>query len=372
MKLFDILLSFGRKTHTCRAIYWFLNDCLAHRRVRMDLDVAEKLMAAHHADEGYSCLIKNHVELHPHYDLLIVVPVYNAEKYIADCVMSILQQQTDYAFRVVVVDDGSTDGTAAILRQFGSEEKITVVRQENRGVSAARNRALQQIDARYVMFVDADDMLPQDAVESLLEKAYECNSDIVEGCIERMDGEVVVSHTDCDDTDGISGYACGKLIKASLFERVGFPEGYRYEDTIISLILCPLSHRMSTIESTVYLYRKHSDSFTSHEHHNYASLDAYWVVRRLLRDAKTLDISFDGRLYASFLQGMKLSGPRVNSLDTDTSYAYFAAMCCLTSKLFHEVSLQSHTDRMGKALKKLDKAVRSNDYTKYMLASYFL
>lgn len=372
MSILDALLYVGRKTHTCRALFWFLNDCLAHERVRMDVDGAEELMSAHHADMGGSCLLCNHVEQHPHSDLIIVVPAYNAEKYIEECVLSLLRQQTDYAFRALVVDDGSTDGTSAILRRFGSEERITVVRQENSGVSAARNRALQQIDARYVMFVDADDVLPSDAVESLLEKAYECNSDIVEGGIERMDGSNVVCHTDCDDADDISGFACGKLIKASLFERVGFPVGYRYEDTLMSFILCPLAHRMSTVGNTVYLYRMHSGNFTSHERHNYASLDAYWVARRLLSDAAALGIPFDAQLYTSFLHGLKLSGQRMNSLDTDTSHAYFAAMCSMASHYFPDASPICSTDRTGKAYRELDKAVRRNDYTKYMLASYFL
>ncbi len=372
MRILDTLLAVGRGTHMCRAVFWFLNDCLSHRRVRMDLEAAEELMAARHADGGRSCLTVNRVEPQPKYDLLVVVPAYNAGKYVEDCVISLIRQQTDYAFRVAVVDDGSTDGTAAILRRFGAEERITVVRQENRGVSAARNKALQHIDARYVMFVDADDTLPPDAVESLLEKAYECNSDIVEGCISRMDGGVAVIHTDCDEADDISGFPFGKLIKASLLERVGFPEGYRYEDTIMSLILCPLARRMSTVENTVYMYRMHEGNFTSNERHNYASLDAYWVVRRLLRDAETLGIPFDARLYTSVLHGMKLSGQRMNSLDTDTSRAYFAAMCCLVSRYFPDVSPVSRTDRGGKALMELDKAVRRNDYTKYMLASYFL
>lgn len=372
MKLLDALLAVGRATHTCRAVYWFLNDCLSHRRVRMDLAGAEELMADHHADGGRSCLVSNRVDRQPDYDLLIVVPAYNAEKYIEDCVVSLIGQQTDYAFRVTVVDDGSTDGTAAILRRFASEERITVVRQKNMGVSAARNKALQHIDARYVMFVDADDTLPAGAVQSLLEKAYECNSDMVEGCIGRMDGKMAVCHTDCDDADSVSGFACGKLVKASLLERVGFPEGYRYEDTLFSLVLCPLSHRMSTIESTAYLYRMHKDNFTSHERHNYASLDAYWVVRRLLHDAETLGIPFDARLYTSFLQGMKLSGQRMNSLDTYTSHAYFAAMCNIASRYFPDMSPVCSADRTGKAMRELDKAVRRNDYTKYMLASYFL
>ncbi len=365
MKYLDNLLHIGRITHTCRVMYQLLNACLPHEYVRMETEKAEGVLAGHYADKGRSCLVRNDVEPNPNFDLLIIVPVCDAEDYVEDCIISLLRQQTQYAFHVVVVDDGSTDGTASILHRFDSEPRITIVQQENKGVSAARNRGLQHIDARYVTFVDADDYLPPYAVESLLEKAYECNSDIVEGSAESTAGDKIVSHTDADDASYVSGYPWAKLIKASLFSKVGFPEGYRYEDTIVNFILCPLSHRKSSIEETVYYYRIYDGNFTSHEFRNYATLDSYWVVKRLLGDVQTLGIPFDNELYRNLLMGMKLSGPRMNSLDEDTCKAYFAAMCNLASQSFPDCKADGR-------LRELDKAVRCHDFTRYLLASYFI
>ncbi len=84
-----------------------------------------------------------------------ILPVYNGERFLAEALDSVLGQNVP-SLEVLVVDDGSTDGTAAILDQFGS--KIRVISQDNRGVSAARNRGLDEVDSEFVAFQDCDDL----------------------------------------------------------------------------------------------------------------------------------------------------------------------------------------------------------------------
>src|SRR5450759_1882450 len=84
----------------------------------------------------------------------VIIPSYNHERYIRQCVDSVLcQSRKD--FEVIVVDDGSTDGTPDILRGFG--EKITFIRQENRGTQAARNVGIQASTGEFVALLDSDD-----------------------------------------------------------------------------------------------------------------------------------------------------------------------------------------------------------------------
>src|SRR5438132_1122109 len=92
----------------------------------------------------------------------ILIPVYNAEAFVAEAIQSALDQ-TWPAKEVIAVDDGSTDRSPEILEGFGGRVKI--IEQENRGASAARNRALNQAQGEFIQFLDADDLLSPDKLE---------------------------------------------------------------------------------------------------------------------------------------------------------------------------------------------------------------
>lgn len=107
----------------------------------------------------------------------VVIPVFNGEKVIEACLRSVLAQ-TDVDMEIVVVDDGSTDSTWAILqRMVAQDERIHAIRQANGGVSTARNTALEHCQGEYVRFVDADDVLPPGSMQALLKRAQ--GSDLV-------------------------------------------------------------------------------------------------------------------------------------------------------------------------------------------------
>lgn len=96
--------------------------------------------------------------------LSIIIPAYNAEAYLPQCLDSILAQERQ-GCEVIVVDDGSTDGTAALLERYPD---VKVVHQENRGMSTARNRGLDEARGEYILFVDSDDLLTDGALETLV------------------------------------------------------------------------------------------------------------------------------------------------------------------------------------------------------------
>ena len=103
----------------------------------------------------------------------IIIPVYNAEQYLEDCLLSI-SQQTFGNFEILAVNDGSTDRSLEILKKYQEKEpRLKVFSQENKGVSAARNLGVEYAKGEYIAFVDADDTISPDFFEKLLRNSIE-------------------------------------------------------------------------------------------------------------------------------------------------------------------------------------------------------
>ena len=109
----------------------------------------------------------------------VIIPVYNVEEYLRECVDSVLNQ-TYQNFEVILVDDGSTDSSGQICDEYvEKDERITVIHQKNGGLSVARNTGLSDANGNYVYFLDSDDYIAENTFESLLTIAKKDNSDIV-------------------------------------------------------------------------------------------------------------------------------------------------------------------------------------------------
>ena len=115
------------------------------------------------------------------YDLMIIVPIYNSAECIEMCLQSLLHQKTNYTYKIICVDDGSTDQTESILQKYKKFSNVEIIRQKNAGVASARNKALKNICGQYVLFVDSDDLLPEYSIELLMSTAIKNKADIVEG-----------------------------------------------------------------------------------------------------------------------------------------------------------------------------------------------
>lgn len=113
----------------------------------------------------------------------LVVPVFNVELYLAECLNSLLLQ-TLKEIEIIIVDDGSTDHSGEIANQYAQKDRrIRVIHQENRGLAAARNRGIELAKGKYIAFVDSDDWVKVDAYQGLYERADFLDSDIVLGSI---------------------------------------------------------------------------------------------------------------------------------------------------------------------------------------------
>lgn len=109
----------------------------------------------------------------------IIVPVYNTEKYLKQCMQSLVNQ-TYKNIEIIVINDGSTDQSQKILEKYlEKDSRVKIIFQENKGISAARNRALELASGRYIMFVDSDDWIELNTCQIALRELKEHNSDIV-------------------------------------------------------------------------------------------------------------------------------------------------------------------------------------------------
>lgn len=112
----------------------------------------------------------------------VIIPVYNSERYIEKCLNSVLNQ-TFQDFELIVVNDGSKDKSQKILETFQEKEpeKITLIKQENKGVSKTRNEAIKTAKGKYVMFIDNDDFIDKDYIETFVKEIEKDDFDVVLG-----------------------------------------------------------------------------------------------------------------------------------------------------------------------------------------------
>lgn len=122
--------------------------------------------------------------------LSIVIPIYNKEAYVEACLKSLLEQDFQ-DFELIAVDDGSTDGSGDLCdRMAAKDQRIRVIHQKNGGVTAARRRGVEEARGRYIMFVDADDMLLPHAMRVLHTAIEETQADEVVGCYVTQKGRL--------------------------------------------------------------------------------------------------------------------------------------------------------------------------------------
>lgn len=349
-----------------------------------DVDAALRRLAAFSPDAGRSCLHANAV-CAPEHDLTVIVPAYNAEKYLADCLDSVLEQRTRHSVRVVVVDDGSTDRTPRLLETYSRRPDVTVITQRNGGLSAARNAALARLRGRYVMFLDADDRLLPGAVDALMDKALALDADIVEGGFERFDdggrvwkGEVGVTG-DGVRASTLSGYPWGKVYKSQLFADVQFPIGYWFEDTLGPYVVYPRALRRAVVSAVVYAYRDNPAGISHRSHGNPRVLDALWVTRRMLADSRSLGIRHDTAFLDMVLTDLRNTYCRVTSLRSrHVSRDLFVALCGLLREHFPAVSSGEPSALSEKnsvltadaSLRPLEVSLRTGDFAAFRLYCY--
>lgn len=281
--------------------YQGLRYLMASEKCEMSVDEAYEILNKYAPRPGSTALTTNTI-LEKKYDLTIIIPAYNSAKWIGECLESVLTQETAFMYKVVVINDGSTDNTLEIIKSYEKQfSNLQIIDQENKGYSGARNVALKEIESDYIMFVDSDDILYEGAISALMVVAVKNNADIVEGSAHAFSekGNLYdIKKESCFNTrEKLWGAPWLKVIKAELLANLEFPEGYLYEDTMISYLLYPRAKIISTIPDYVYGYRVHENSITQQHLKKPNRVDSYWVMELMHENMKELGIEIDYAMY---------------------------------------------------------------------------
>ena len=229
------------------------------------------------------------------YSISVIVPFYNAEGYVNECIDRITNQ-TYKNLEIICVDDGSVDNTESLLRlKQNSDDRIVVIHKENGGVSSARNCGLKYAKGNFICFVDCDDVISADYCEQLLTTLLNANTDMSVCSYrvsEHLNGKIV-------DTEivSLSGYKenefealyegrllnplWNKMLRAVIAKRILFNTDMSAgEDLAYIIEYLKISKKMSFIDSPLYEYIHYADadkqkSYSSNELENYLKMLPY-------------------------------------------------------------------------------------------------
>lgn len=218
----------------------------------------------------------------------IIIPVYNTEKYLADCIDSVIGQ-TYKNIQIIIVDDGSTDKSAEICDRYEKEDRrITVVHTKNEGQASARNRALEMAEGQYIAFADSDDVLNRNYIEYMLKLANVYGADLVQcnhvkfwdtdndknhGNKKGDDINAYISEAEIfTNTEALEQFAYqrrftpspwGKLFAIELWKDKRFPTNMGYEDYAVMYTILGSAKKLVYSNASIYFYRIH-DMSTQH------------------------------------------------------------------------------------------------------------
>lgn len=211
----------------------------------------------------------------------IIIPVYNGEKFIERCLDSVVSQK-GAELDIIVINDGSTDGTAKILEKY--KDSITIKTCDtNNGVSAARNKGIPMIQGDYVMFLDADDYLPEEAIAVLTKVIEKTDADIVKFRLRLVypDGRVRRRHNQFDAYDIVEkkdfkkkiypyfitgirlNNLCSGIYRSSIIKGQKFREDMKVaEDVLFSLEVYTKAQKITILPDILYNYYQSGQGLT--------------------------------------------------------------------------------------------------------------
>lgn len=205
----------------------------------------------------------------------VIIPIYNVEDYLRDCLDSILAQ-TYEDFEAILVDDGSTDSSGNICDAYAEKEpRIKVIHKKNGGLSSARNAGIDIAKGEFIAFVDSDDAVHPDYLNTMVELAEKHSSDLVacgfvtgEACVwEESDdaldiriGREILNRV--NDNDVVVTVAWNKLYSRKFFDeyKLRYPEGKIHEDMFLTPQILYRSNKMVITDQKLYFYRQRPNS----------------------------------------------------------------------------------------------------------------
>lgn len=229
--------------------------------------------------------------------ITVIVPIYNVEKYLRKCLDSIINQ-TYSNIQLILVDDGSTDGSEKICDEYVTKYKkdmdICVIHQPNKGLSCARNIGIENAKGQYICFIDSDDYIELDMLENLYKAIKENKSDI--SCCGKVkeynNRKIYLNNKNSFSCSGIEAIgrmftfddldnsACDKLFKTELFRDIKFPDGKYYEDIATIYYVFEKANNVSHVKNEGYHYLIR-DTSISHSEFSLNQLDLLYFSKKI-------------------------------------------------------------------------------------------
>ena len=226
----------------------------------------------------------------------VIVPVYNVEEYLEECLNSI-QHQTYTDIEVILVNDGSRDGSKEICERYCQQDsRFHLINQENKGLSGARNRGMTESKGELITFVDSDDVLKEDMLEQLIKQVTSDDIDIVECWYTNDQKEIEIPSPEnvkiifqgnakealvslCKDNI-VRLNAVAKLFRRQMILNFPFLEGLFYEDVYGGMGILKHIRKIVKIDYTGYYYRVRSGSIMNREF-NLKNLDLFTICDKV-------------------------------------------------------------------------------------------
>ncbi len=238
----------------------------------------------------------------------VIVPVYNVEKYLHECINSILAQ-TFTDFELILVNDGSRDNSGAICDEYANnDERITIIHQKNQGQAAARNTAIAIAKGEWINFVDSDDLIHPQMLEILYSAVDEntqisvcdlCKAHICpDGFCSYKNKWDFKKHQINEDSlihlmhssDYICWAACAKLIKKDILLKHPFTVGKIYEDSAVGFKWIHEAENVNITDEQLYFYR-HNPNSTTQVRFSLKNLDFLWAIEEQMSFYENTDFN---------------------------------------------------------------------------------
>ena len=243
--------------------------------------------------------------------LTIIIPVYNSEKYLYECITSVINQ-TYLKWTLILVNDGSTDSSLEICQNFAAQDsRIIVFSQENKGQAAARNLGLTKVTTPYVTFLDADDTIALDTLSSNMKILANTSIDCLQYPIYWNYGtakqhkstqkkELIHEnfYKEWLTTKKITWIVCDKIFKTSIFNTLLFEEGIVYEDNLLVAKMLDVIDSIYLSDKGVYYYYTRPNSTTTSKLSQKREEDSFYVTSQI---AKILQAKGEKQLLIMFL-----------------------------------------------------------------------
>lgn len=267
-------------------------------------------------------------------DISVVVPVYNVKTYLTACLDSIINQDME-SFEIIIVDDGSTDGSGESAEQYASQHphKVRVIHQENQGLGGARNTGIKNAKGKYIAFVDSDDTIESNMLSVLWQEIQKTGAQIAvcgllcvtdegkEICkiIDEQPEHISLFFPEKKDILFSSPTACNKLYKTSLFvqNEIWFPSRAWYEDLRTIPKLYTVAKGIVFTNQCLYRYLQRQGSImqNSNVKRNSEIIDAFDDILSFYQDRQMYSLYEEELTYLAILHIFIAASVRVLKIE---------------------------------------------------------